>query len=47
MARVKRGIIHTKKRKRILRLAKGYRGGRRTSMTAWPRDIWTPAHGDL
>ncbi len=28
MARVKRGIIHTKKRKRILRLAKGYRGGR-------------------
>ncbi|RLE11408.1 50S ribosomal protein L20 [Candidatus Aerophobetes bacterium] len=28
MARVKRGIIHTKKRKKILRLAKGYRGGR-------------------
>jgi large subunit ribosomal protein L20 len=28
MSRVKRGTIHTKKRKRILRLAKGYRGGR-------------------
>jgi len=28
MARIKRGTIHTKKRKRILRLAKGYRGGR-------------------
>ena len=28
MSRVKRGIIHTKKRKRVLRLAKGYRGGR-------------------
>ena len=28
MTRVKRGTIHTKKRKRILRLAKGYRGGR-------------------
>ncbi|MFQ6067262.1 MAG: 50S ribosomal protein L20 [bacterium] len=28
MTRVKRGIIHTKKRKRILRSAKGYRGGR-------------------
>ena len=28
MTRVKRGTIHSKKRKRILRLAKGYRGGR-------------------
>ncbi|MCD6574449.1 50S ribosomal protein L20 [Candidatus Aerophobetes bacterium] len=28
MTRVKRGIIHTKKRKKILRLAKGYRTGR-------------------
>ena len=28
MSRVKRGVIHTKKRKKILRLAKGYRGGR-------------------
>ncbi|MEA3485108.1 MAG: 50S ribosomal protein L20 [Candidatus Aerophobetes bacterium] len=28
MSRVKRGTIHTKKRKRVLRLAKGYRGGR-------------------
>jgi len=28
MTRVKRGIIHSKKRKKILRLAKGYRGGR-------------------
>ena len=28
MSRVKRGIIHTKRRKKILRLAKGYRGGR-------------------
>ncbi len=28
MTRVKRGTIHTKKRKRKLRLAKGYRGGR-------------------
>ncbi|MBE0477846.1 50S ribosomal protein L20 [Candidatus Aerophobetes bacterium] len=28
MSRVKRGTIHTKKRKKILRLAKGYRGGR-------------------
>jgi large subunit ribosomal protein L20 len=28
MTRIKRGIIHSKKRKRILRLAKGYRGGR-------------------
>lgn len=29
MSRVKRGTIHTKKRKKILRLVKGYRGGRR------------------
>ena len=28
MSRVKRGTIHAKKRKRVLRLAKGYRGGR-------------------
>ncbi|HDN84182.1 50S ribosomal protein L20 [Candidatus Aerophobetes bacterium] len=28
MSRVKRGIIHTKRRKKVLRLAKGYRGGR-------------------
>lgn len=28
MSRVKRGTIHSKKRKRILRLAKGYRSGR-------------------
>ena len=28
MTRVKRGVIHTKKRKRVLRLTKGYRGGR-------------------
>ncbi len=28
MSRVKRGVIHTKKRKKILRLAKGFRGGR-------------------
>ncbi|TET07461.1 50S ribosomal protein L20 [Candidatus Aerophobetes bacterium] len=28
MTRVKRGVIHTKKRKKILRLAKGYREGR-------------------
>ena len=28
MTRIKRGIIHTKKRKKILRLARGYRGGR-------------------
>lgn len=28
MSRVKRGTIHTKKRKRVLRQAKGYRGGR-------------------
>jgi len=28
MSRIKRGIIHTKKRKKILRLARGYRGGR-------------------
>ncbi len=28
MSRVKRGPIHTKKRKKILRLAKGFRGGR-------------------
>jgi len=28
MARVKRGPIHTKKRKKVLRLAKGFRGGR-------------------
>ncbi len=28
MSRVKRGVIHTKKRKKILRLTKGYRGGR-------------------
>ena len=28
MSRVKRGTIHTKKRKKVLRLAKGYRGGR-------------------
>ncbi len=28
MSRVKRGVIHTKKRKKIMRLAKGFRGGR-------------------
>jgi len=28
MSRVKRGVIHSKKRKKVLRLAKGYRGGR-------------------
>jgi len=28
MSRVKRGVIHAKKRKRVLRAAKGYRGGR-------------------
>jgi len=28
MSRVKRGVIHTKKRKKILRLTKSYRGGR-------------------
>lgn len=28
MTRVKRGILHTKKRKKILRLARGFRGGR-------------------
>ena len=28
MTRVKRGVIHTKKRKKILRLARGYREGR-------------------
>jgi len=28
MTRVKRGAIHSKKRKRVLRQAKGYRGGR-------------------
>jgi len=28
MSRVKRGVVHTKKRKKVLRLAKGYRGGR-------------------
>lgn len=29
MPRVKRGVIHTKKRKRILKLTKGYRWGRK------------------
>ncbi|MCD6231850.1 50S ribosomal protein L20 [Candidatus Aerophobetes bacterium] len=28
MSRIKRGVIHSKKRKKVLRLAKGYRGGR-------------------
>lgn len=28
MSRVKRGVIHSKKRKKVLRLTKGYRGGR-------------------
>ncbi|RLE08842.1 50S ribosomal protein L20 [Candidatus Aerophobetes bacterium] len=28
MSRVKRGVIHVKKRKKVLRAAKGYRGGR-------------------
>jgi len=28
MSRIKRGVIHTKKRKKVLRLVKGYRGGR-------------------
>jgi len=28
MTRVKRGVIHSKKRKKVLRQAKGYRGGR-------------------
>jgi len=28
MSRIKRGVIHTKKRKKVLKLVKGYRGGR-------------------
>jgi len=33
MSRVKRGVIHTKKRKKILRLTKSYRGGRNSLYT--------------
>ncbi|MFT5280899.1 MAG: large subunit ribosomal protein L20, partial [Flavobacteriaceae bacterium] len=32
MSRVKRGTIHTKRRKNILKLAKGYRFGRSTKL---------------
>ncbi|MEE9191675.1 MAG: 50S ribosomal protein L20 [Candidatus Aerophobetes bacterium] len=33
MTRVKRGVIHSKKRKKVLRQTKGYRGGRGTLYT--------------
>ncbi|MDA1038263.1 MAG: 50S ribosomal protein L20 [bacterium] len=32
MPRVKRGVIHTKRRKNVLKLAKGYRWGRATKL---------------